>query len=150
MQPITPIPTRALILCEDFGERLDARRVGEALCAGLLQGGAPEPDVLALLGVPARADGQRALLDGGSFDPRLRAARALVIAVASLQEGTLAGSVAFEAATRARQGGVPAYAVTARNALDTFDVRILDLQAVIEGASARLLRAAGRRLAAVI
>ncbi len=146
----TPIGTRALILCEDFGERLGALRVGEALSAGLLEGGAPPPDIFALDAALPSTEEPRALLDEAAFDPRMRAARALVLAVASLQEQTLAGSLAFEAATRARQGGVPAYAVTARNALNTFDVRILDLQAVIEAGSARGLKDAGRRLAQVI
>ena len=74
-------------------------------------------------------------------------ARALVIALERLHERTLAGSRAFEIATRARQGGVPAYAVTAENALDAFDARILDLQLITQARSAKALTAAGRRLA---
>jgi hypothetical protein len=81
---------------------------------------------------------------------RLRAARALLIAAARLDERTLAASVAFEAATSARQAGVPAYAVTAENALDRFDARMLDLQVVLQARSARSLRAAAGRLAGVI
>ncbi len=150
MPPATAIPTRALILCEDFGERLAARRVGETLAAGLLQQGAPPPDICAFDGVPLAGKEVPELLDEASFDRRLQAARALVLAVASLEAGMLAGSLAFEAATRARQGGVPAYAVTAVNALNTFELRILDLQAVIEADSPRRLTAAGRRLAAII
>jgi glycerate kinase len=92
----------------------------------------------------------REALEEAAFDPRMRAARAVILAIASLEETTLDGSLAFEAATRARQGGVPAYAVTARNRLDTFDVRILDLQAVLEAGSPRALTAAGLRLAAII
>ena len=56
----------------------------------------------------------------------------------------------FEIATRARQAGVPAYAVAGRNRLDSFDARILDLQLVIEASSERALVAAGRTVATVI
>jgi hypothetical protein len=67
-----------------------------------------------------------------------------------LEERTLAGSIAFEIATRARQGGVPAYAVTAENRLDAFDARIMDLQRIVQAADGRALRAAGKRLAATV
>ncbi len=66
-----------------------------------------------------------------------------MIAEPRLHEQTLAGSVAFEIATRARQGGVPAYAVTGENLLDSFDARILDLQTIIEARDSS--RAARRR-----
>jgi hypothetical protein len=67
-----------------------------------------------------------------------------------LQQDTLAGSVAFEIATHARQAGVPSYAVTSENRLDSFDARILDLQAIVEANSARSLRTAGRKLAGLV
>jgi hypothetical protein len=146
----TPIPTHTLILCEDLGPRLGAARVGEALAAGLIETGARQPDVCALEGTPASGDDVRELLDGVSFDARMRAARAVILAVAALEEGTLPASLAFEAATRARQGGVPCYAVTAANRLDAFDMRILDLQAVLEAGTPRALRSAGRRLATIL
>ncbi|MGH2875814.1 MAG: glycerate kinase, partial [Solirubrobacteraceae bacterium] len=78
-----------------------------------------------------------ALLAGLDFDARMRGARAVVLAEAHLRESTLRGSVAFEIATRARQGGVPAYAVTGENALTAFDARILDLQMIVEASSPR-------------
>jgi glycerate 2-kinase len=56
----------------------------------------------------------------------------------------------FEIATRARQAGVPAYAVAGENALDPFDERILDLQAILEASSPRALEAAGRHLAELV
>jgi glycerate kinase len=90
------------------------------------------------------------LLDGLDFDRRMRAARALVIARERLDDRTLAGSVAFEAATRARQGGVPAYAVTGHNALDPFEARIVDLQVILEAGTTRALNAAGRKLAGLV
>jgi hypothetical protein len=146
----TPIPTRALLLCEDLGERLGAQRVGEAIAAGLLEAGAAQPDICALGRSIGPAGEVRELLDGLDFDTRMRAARAVVLAVGSLAEDTLAGSLAFEAATMARQAGIPCYAVTASNRLDAFDARILDLQAVLEASSMRALRMAGRRLAAIV
>ena len=90
------------------------------------------------------------LLDALDFDARMRRARAVVVGAERLEERTLAGSVTFEIATRARQGGVPAYAVTGANALGPFDARILDLQVILEARSARALVAAGRKLAGLV
>jgi hypothetical protein len=80
----------------------------------------------------------------------MRAARAVVVAVERLGEATLAASPTFEIATRARQAGVPAYAITAANGLDAFDARILDLQLILEASGRRALAAAARRLAGVL
>jgi glycerate 2-kinase len=74
----------------------------------------------------------------------------VVLAEWLLEERTLTGSPAFEIATRARQAGVPAYAVTAANRLSAFDARILDLQAILEASTPRALQAAGRRLAQLV
>ena len=68
----------------------------------------------------------------------------------SLSRHTLTRTLAFEVATRARQSGVPCYAVAARNGLSSFDARVLDLQVVLEAASAPALARAGRTLAAII
>ncbi|MEA2138609.1 MAG: glycerate 2-kinase, partial [Solirubrobacteraceae bacterium] len=84
------------------------------------------------------------------FDARMRAARAVVAGEARLDRGTLAGRVAGEVAIRARQAGVPCHAVAARNALDPFDVRILDLQSIVEAASIAELEAAGEHLAGLL
>ncbi len=143
------ISKTVLVLAEAFDQTLDGDGVGAALARGL-EGAALDCDrcpVSAGASAPAPAG---PLLDAVDFDRRLRAARCLVIAAACLDEDTLAGSVAFEAATRARQGGVPAYAVTGRNRIDAFEARMLDLQVVIEADSARRLTAAGRRLAAMV
>jgi glycerate kinase len=104
--------------------------------------------------VPGRGEGAAAelaqrLADAG-YDARMLQSRAVVLAVRSLAERTLAGSPAFEIATRARQAGVPCYAVAARNRLDSFDARILDLQVVLEAATEPELEAAGRELARVV
>jgi glycerate kinase len=151
MTPRTPpLPRTLLVVARSFDERLTAQRVAAAIARGLEAGGWPtdlcpiDPGVAS----PAGSAGSvRALLDDLDFDGRMRAARAVVLAERRLQEDTLAGSAAFEVATRARQAGVPAYALTAENRLDSFDARILDLQAILEAGSARSLRAAGRRLA---
>jgi glycerate kinase len=144
------IPQRTLIASESFGVGLDAAQVVAAIARGLQAGGRPEPDPCPIV-IPKDGPGDvRALLDALDFDARMRASRAVIVGAARLHERTLAGSVTFEIATRARQGGVPAYAVTAEDALDSFDARILDLQVILEANSARALAAAGRKLAKLI
>ncbi len=145
----TPIPRHALIASGDFGERLPAAAVAEAIAQGLRAAGMAEPDLCPL---PAAQAGERTreLLDSLDFDARMRAARAVIVADEHLRERTLAGSATFEIATRARQAGVPTYALTARNELDSFDARILDLQTILEAGSARTLTAAARELAGLL
>jgi glycerate kinase len=153
--PDVVIPQAALIASGPFGDALSAERVAQAIAQGLRAGGAPEPD---LCPIPVE-EGQRsdvgrldvgALLEGLDFDVRMRRARAVILGERQLEERALRGSVAFEIATRARQAGVPAYAVTGSNELDRFDARILDLQVIIEASSRRALVAAGIRLAQVL
>lgn len=140
-----------LVLAGPFGERLDAERVGNAIAHGLTAKERLACDICALeQDLGARADGPSKPLDEADFDQRMRAARALVIACAHLDDRTLAGSVAFEAATRARQSGVPAYAVTGHDALDPFEARIVDLQVILEASTLSALSAAGRKLAALV
>jgi glycerate kinase len=145
------ISETVLVLAGPFGERLDAERVATAVGRGLGANGRLECDMCPLdedLGTSA--GGASTLLNGVDFDRRMRAARAIVIACARLDDRTLAGSVAFEAATRARQSGVPAYAVTGDDALDPFEARIVDLQVILEAGTQRALSAAGRKLATLI
>jgi glycerate 2-kinase len=80
----------------------------------------------------------------------MRRARAVVVAAMRLEEQTLAGSVTFEIATRARQSGVPAYAVTGENALDAFGARVLDLQLILRARGRKALVSAGLELAAFV
>jgi glycerate kinase len=143
------IPRHALLACEPFSPRLAAAGVAGALAAGLTAAGAPAPDAVEL---PAGADDRAtaALLEHEGFHKRMLAARALVIAVPSLTERTLAGSAAFELATLARQSGVPCYAVAAKVELNEFDLRIIDLQLVLRARGTGTLRQAGERLAEVI
>jgi glycerate kinase len=136
-----------LIAARPFGGRLDAERVAGAIAEGLLDGGW-EVELLAL--EHERDSAAVAFVRSPEFETRMRAARAVVIAEPRLDERTLAGTVAFEIATRARQGGVPAYAVTGEDDLDSFDARILDLQTVLQARSHRSLVDAGRKLAAIV
>jgi hypothetical protein len=132
-------------------EGLSATRACAAIARGLTADGQLECDVCPLetdLGI--RAVSASKPLDEADFGRRMRAARALVIACAQLDDRRLAGSIAFEAATRARQGGVPAYAVTGHDALDPFEARIVDLQIVLEAGTVGALSAAGRRLARLV
>ncbi len=149
MQPPSPLAARALlIVSEPFGRTLPAPAVADAIARGVLAAGCPQPDLFPLIvGESPASPGE--LLDAARFDERMRAARAVIVACERLQERALAGSPMFEVATRARQGGVPAYAIAAENRLDSFDARILDLQLVLEARTPRALAAAGRRLAAV-
>jgi glycerate kinase len=143
------IPRTLLIATRAFGERLDAQSVAGAIARGLAAGGR-QSDLCPIAPEQKPPGEPRAMLDALDFDTRMRRARAVILGEMLLREDTLAGSVAFEIATRARQAGVPAYAVTGENRLDYFDARILDLQAILEASSARSLQAAGRRLAGLV
>jgi glycerate kinase len=129
------ISQRVLIVAAPF-ERLSAERVVGALERGLREGDR-ELAVDVVVAEQPQAE-------------RLAAARAVVIAAGRLDERTLARSLAFEVATSARQAGVPAYAVTAENALDLFDARMLDLQLVVQASTVRALTDAGRKLAQLL
>ncbi len=90
------------------------------------------------------------VLDAAGFDRRMRAARAVVAGEGRLDRQSLAGKLVSEVATRARQSGVPCFAVCGRCELDSFGRRILDLQAVIEAGTRQELERAGRTLATTI
>src|ERR1700680_4811572 len=144
-----PIPTTPLIVTGGFGPGRPPGRVAAALARGLRDGGVPAPDLCALE-TGAQRGPTPAELAALDIDTRIRRARAVILGEWLLQERTLAASATFEIATRARQSGVPSYAVTGENRLSAFDARILDLQLIITANSARALTAAGRRLASVI
>jgi glycerate 2-kinase len=149
VRTVTP-PTPLLIVADAFTPRLSAVAVARAIARGVEDGGLPEADLCPLAVSEEGGEDVRALLDGLDFDIRMRRSRAVVIAAKRLAENTLAGSVTFELATRARQSGVPAYAVTAENLLNAFDARILDLQLILEARGPAALAAAGRKLAGVV
>lgn len=145
-------PTTVLIAACAFAEELSAERVSAAIGRGLEMAGLPAPDLCPIDEGPSseRPNEIRARLDALDFDARMRRARAVIVADSRLAESTLRGSATFEIATRARQAGVPAYAVTGENALDLLDARILDLQVILEAHDIRGLRNAGRKLAVLI
>ncbi len=147
---IPPIPSRVLIATGSFGRELPAVTVGRAIARGLIAGGGPEPWLFPIEAEQEDRGELLAALEAAGFDGRMRAARAVVVGAEQLGARTLSGSPLFEIATRARQAGVPAYAVTRMSTLDPFDARILDLQIVVEAASSRALVAAGRKLAGLV
>ncbi|HTU85243.1 MAG TPA: glycerate kinase [Solirubrobacteraceae bacterium] len=94
--------------------------------------------------------GAQFVLDAVDFDRRMRAARAVVTGEGKLDQQSLAGKLVSEIATRARQAGVPCHAIVGTRELDSFGVRMLDLQAVLEASTPRQIAAAARRLADVV
>jgi len=139
-----------LVAGEAWNARLSAARVTAALDRGLRAGGLPASDLCPLQARDGQPADARALLDALDFDARMRRARAVLLAAARLAADELVGSVAFEIATRARQSGVPAYAVARDSTLNAFDARLLDLQEIALARGERTLTAAGRLLAAII
>jgi hypothetical protein len=130
------IPDTLLLAVGPLGPEMSAERVARALAKGVRAGGMGEPDVCPIENGPP-----------AGFDARMRRARAVVVGAERLDRETLAGSAVFEIATRARQAGVPAYAVTGANDLDAFDARMLDLQLILRARTVRGLAAAGTKLA---
>jgi glycerate kinase len=140
-----------LVLAGPFSERLAATRVCAAIARGLTVDGRLESDACPLEDdLCTRSAEASKPLEKVDFDRRMRAAKALVIACAELDDRTLVGSIAFEAATRARQSGVPAYAVTGHDSLDLFEARIVDLQVILQASTTRALGVAGRKLASLV
>ncbi|HME05274.1 MAG TPA: hypothetical protein VKG38_19785 [Solirubrobacteraceae bacterium] len=142
------IPRSVLIACDAF-EGLSARRVGGAIAGGLAGGGWQTDLFPTALEDDLRSE-DRELLDSLDLDARMRRGRAVVLAPRRLRTPTPAATATYEIATRARQGGVPAYVVTAENMLDPFGARMFDLQLILEASDQPALRAAGRKLAKLI
>jgi glycerate kinase len=88
------------------------------------------------------------VLDAIGFDRALRASHAVVLGEGRLDGTTLEGKALAEAATRARQLGVPAHAIVGTVALDAFDARILDLQTIRAAGELTRIESAARELAA--
>jgi glycerate kinase len=145
------ISRTVLIAPETIETGFDPRLVAGAIGRGIESGDPTlRVDLCPLNGGTPDAVGISELLARVDFDTRMRAARALVVSTAFLDEATLLGSTTFEIATRARQSGVAAYAVVGVNALSAFDARILDLQVIIEARGTRALRRAGEKLAELV
>jgi glycerate kinase len=131
---------------EEIAARLPRDPRGEPMtgCAGGLSGGLWAQYGAAL--EPGAAFVLRAL----DFDVRLRAARAVIVGEGQIDEQTLQGKIAGEIATRARQGGVPCFAIVGSNRLDAFGARMLDLQRVVEATDLAAIERAAASLVDVI
>jgi hypothetical protein len=149
----TVIPRLVLVVAKRFSPSLSAARVAASIARGLHTG------------APAYEVERRALADGEDRfeDSRQRPAyaleldaralggvRALVLADHELCDGAPPSGAMFEIATRARQGGIPAYAVTGAHHPDLFQARMLDLQVVLPARGERALVRAGVALGRVI
>ncbi|HEX2702248.1 MAG TPA: glycerate kinase [Solirubrobacteraceae bacterium] len=124
------------------GLRRDPRGLPMSGAAGGLAGGLWAAfDAVLVPGAPF-------VLDALDFDRRLRASHAVILGEGRLDATTLDGKALAEAATRARQLGVPAHAIVAVNAIDRFDARILDLQTIVQARTIDQLTSAAMGLAA--
>lgn len=133
-----------LVAAEAFGGALDAVRSARAIGRGLRAGNPNLETYLCPLGTLAQDLPK-------DIDVRMHLARAVIVAAARLDHETLLRRDAVsELATRARQAGVPCYAVTGSAGLDLFEARILDLQVVLEANGELALRSAGRKLASMV
>src|SRR5271154_1573712 len=141
--------SRTVLIASGAFDELSAQHVGKAIARGMDAGGF-QTDVCPIASEGDFSADVRALLEVLDFDARMLRARAVVLAERHLAERALTVNPVFEIATRARQAGVPAYAVAGKNLLDPFDARILDLQLILEASSTRALTAAGRRLAQLV
>jgi glycerate 2-kinase len=135
---------RLRVRLQQFASELprDPRGVPMSGAAGGLAGG-----LWAAFGARL-APGAPFVLDAIGFDRRLRASHAVIVGEGRLDATTLEGKAVAEAATRARQLGVPAHAIVAINALDRFDARILDLQTIREAGEPALIERTAAALAA--
>jgi glycerate kinase len=77
--------------------------------------------------------GAALVLDAVGFDALAHDAFAVVTGEGRLDEQTIGGKLLFEVATRARQGGVPCYAVVGRDDIDAFEHRLMNIE--VEAAS---------------
>ena len=87
--------------------------------------------------------GAALVLDAVGFDALAHDAFAVVTGEGRLDEQTIGGKLLFEVATRARQSGVPCYAVVGRDDLDAFEHRLMNIE--VEAASRNGRIAVGAR-----
>ena len=130
----------------DFAQTLPRDPRGKPMtgCAGGLSGGLWAQYDAAL------EPGAAFVLDALDFDARMRAARAVIVGEGRIDEQTLQGKIAGEIATRARQAGVPCFAIVGTRELDAFGARMLDLQRVLEATDLDAIAAAAASLADVL
>jgi glycerate kinase len=130
----------------EFAQTLprDPRGVPMTGCAGGLSGGLWAKYDAAL------EPGAAFVLNALDFDARMRAARAVIVGEGRIDEQTLQGKIAGEIATRARQAGVPCFAIVGTSQLDAFGARMLDLQRVLEATDLDAVADAAASLADVL
>ena len=138
------VPTEVLIAPGDFSGAFTAQEVAEALQRGLAASGQPARVSPAVDGRESRAEGQ------GPPVAEIRAARAVITGMGCLDRQGLMGTFLSAVATSARQSGVPCHAVVGSNRLDLFELRILDLQLVLEATTLPEIEAAGAEIGAAI
>jgi glycerate kinase len=90
------------------------------------------------------------VLDAVGYDARLRAAHAVILGEGRLDAQTLQGKILGEAATRARQAGVPCHAIVGQDALEPFGKRIIDVHAVLQATTLAEIEAAASELVAAL
>ena len=122
----------------------DPRGVAMSGAAGGLAGG-----LWAMFGA-ALEPGAPFVLDALDYDARMRAAAAVILGEGRLDATSMQGKILGEAATRARQAGVPCFAIVGTNALDPFGARMLDLQRVLEAPTPDAIADAAASLADVL
>jgi glycerate kinase len=142
------IPSVVLLAPDRFSRHRSAAHAAASLAAGLAARGWAS-DVCPLGDDPAPG-GWSAAMREAHFDERLTAARAVVTGAHTLDPDALVGSLIAEVATRARQSGVPCYAVVWRNGLSAFEQRILDLDVVLQVGAPAGLERAGRELGTML
>ena len=142
-----PTGTRALLAAlADYGGLGDAALWSSATCARPVR----SPCGCATRAARALSRARRSCSRRWTSTPACAPPGRSIVGERRLDRATLQGRVAGEMATRARQSGVPCHAVVGDDAIDRFDARILDLQAIVEAATVAELEAAGEALAAYL
>lgn len=90
------------------------------------------------------------VLDAVGYDARMRAAQAVILGEGRLDDQTLQGKILGEAATRARQAGVPCHAIVGQDALEPFGRRIIDVHVVVEATTLDAIETAAGAIAEVL
>ena len=138
------VPTTVLVAPDSFKGTHSATDVAAALQRGLAASGQPARVSPAVDGRESGGEGQ------GPPVTEIRAARAVITGMGCLDRHGLMGTFLSAVATSARQSGVPCHAVVGSNRLDLFELRILDLQLVLEATTLAEIEAAGAVIGAGI
>lgn len=137
------VAAKLVIVAGDrFSAAVDGAACAEALAQGITAT-APELDPRPLaLGPPGPG--------GVALSAAPAAIRAVVVAAPDLGAPPDPSAPAFLLATAARQGGIPAYGVSALAQPQRFYARMLDLQVILHATDRPALVRAGRRLGRIL